>query len=92
MLCFLHACRTNRIRNRYLRKAVLEILGGLIVGFFLSVGAAAAGASEFFRACTAFVGGVGWAVAVETIKAKINAVVLALFFGQYDQKHDGKEK
>jgi len=93
LLCFLHACRTNRIRTRFIRKAVLEILGGSIVGFFLSVGAAAVGASELVRACTAFVGGVGWAIAVETIKAKINAIVLALFFGQYDhQKHDGKEK
>src|ERR1017187_4242788 len=77
---FLWTCKTGKIRNnRHIRKGALEIVGGSIVGFFISLPIPIA--SESIQAGVVFCGGVGWATVVSVIRRKITAIVEAVFFG-----------
>lgn len=89
-LCsFLHALRGGRIRNgKYLRKAILEIVGGTLVGFFVSLPFSAW--HDEYRIFLAFASGVAWAILLEYIREKITKVIEAAL-GRLD-KSDSERK
>ena len=93
LACFTLACKQNRIRNdRLLRKGGLDVVGGTLVGFFLSLAAASAGASDVWRAVIGFLGGVGWASIVEMVRVKITELAEAAFFGTRRRPVDRDEE
>lgn len=82
LVCHLYACKKGRVRNNYhCRKAAIEIVGGTLVGFFLSLGASLAGMPDTGRLLTAFVGGSAWALILEAMRKKATDIVNAALFG-----------
>src|SRR5258707_349134 len=84
---FLFAFKRGIVRNdKHCRQAMLEVVGGCVVGFFLSWPAPFREEAQLF---IAFGGGVGWAGAVHVLRKKVTDLVEAAF-GPIWHGKDGK--
>jgi hypothetical protein len=74
---FLYACKRGTIKNdKHCRKALLELVGGSVVGFFLVLPLPY---GNGVKASLAFAGGLGWAGVIQTARKKITDVAEAAF-------------
>ena len=87
---FLLMCKLGQIRNnRHIRKAMIEIVGGSIVGFFLSMPI-----PSNYQIGTAFCGGVAWSTIMNVIRRKATSIVEAAFFGPPENRgtHQARQR